>query len=172
MLKIQDIKALLGDQTDEDKDLPSHNSLVALLSLGRAKVGITLQQLLPQTEEHREAMLEIFFSNVDPMTRVIHKPTLYRRFPMLMRETQPIAFAVFYSAVNSLPAQAVEDRFGESRDELMSRFELGVEISLARENYLTTSSLETFQGFIIWLTCITREDDMGNFSLNAYEVQH
>jgi hypothetical protein len=142
--------------------VPSHSSLVALLSLGRAKLGITLQQLLPQTDEHRDALLDLFFSNVDPMTRIVHKPTLFRKFPTLMRETQPIAFAVFYSAINSLPTQTVEERFGESKDDLLARFELGVEISLARENYLTTSSLETFQGFLLWLTCITREDDMGN----------
>ncbi|KAF2263940.1 hypothetical protein CC78DRAFT_603201 [Lojkania enalia] len=159
--EISDIKALLGDKSEDDREVPAQNQLVHLLSLGRAKIGLTLQQLLPHSREMQDALLDIFFSNVDLMVRVTHKPTLLRKFPVLVHETQPLAFAIFYSAINSLPPQTVEEKFGESKDELLARFELGVEISLARENYLTTSSLEIFQGFVIWLTCITKEEDMG-----------
>jgi hypothetical protein len=62
----------------------------------------------------------------------------------------------------------VQSRFGESKEDLLDRFQLGVEISLARENYLTTSSLEIFQGFVLWLTCITKEEDMG---MTAIKIQ-
>jgi hypothetical protein len=55
----------------------------------------------------------------------------------------------------------VQGKFGESKEALLDKLQLGVEISLARENYLTSSSLEIFQGFVLWLTCITREEDMG-----------
>ncbi|KAF2181621.1 hypothetical protein K469DRAFT_588693 [Zopfia rhizophila CBS 207.26] len=163
--EIQDIKALLGDGsqrvlTDRDK-LPNPNSLISLLSLGRARIGITLKSLLPHTQEHCDTLLELFFCNVDPMIRVVHKPTLIRKFPIHIRETNPIAFAVFYSAINALPPSAVEVKFGEKKDCLLERFEQGIGVSLARENYLTTSSTEVLQGFIIWLTCITKEDDMG-----------
>lgn len=103
----------------------------------------------------------MYFANVDPLVRVTHKPTLVRKFPTYMQESHPIAFAVLYSAVNSLPHTIVENNFGENKDELLARLELGVEISLARANYLTTSSLEVLQAFVIWLTCITREEDMG-----------
>jgi hypothetical protein len=34
-------------------------------------------------------------------------------------------------------------------------------VSLARENYLTTSSLDVLQGLVLWLTCISKEDEMG-----------
>lgn len=60
-----------------------------------------------------------------------------------------------------MPATVIENKFGDNKEELLARFQLGVEVSLARENYLTSSSLEVFQAFIIWLTCITREEDMG-----------
>lgn len=170
--QIQDIKALLGDKTDEERKEVPQNSLVDLLSLGRAGAGSNLDQLLPDSQDQRDTLLDVYFANVDPMVRITHKPTVMRRYPMYMRETHPLAFAICFSAINSLPPNVVQSRFGDTKEELLDRFQLGVEISLARENYLTTSSLEIFQGFVLWLTCITKEEDMGNVSFqNAAYVR-
>ncbi|KAF2854182.1 hypothetical protein T440DRAFT_270244 [Plenodomus tracheiphilus IPT5] len=141
--EIQDIKALLGDQTDEERREVPQSSLVDLLSLGRARSQSSLVQLLPDSQEHRDTLLDVYFANVDPMVRITHKPTVLRKFLNYNQEAHPISFAIYFSAINSLPTK------------------LGVEITLARENYLTTSNLEIFQGFVLWLTCITREEDMG-----------
>lgn len=159
--EIQDIKALLGDKSDEERKEAPQSSLVDLLSLGRAGGGPNLEQLLPNTQEHRDTLLDVYFANVDPMVRITHKPTVLRKFSSYNREAHPIAFAIFFSAINSLPPKIVLNKFGDSKEVLLDRFQLGVEISLARENYLTTSSLEIFQGFVLWLTCITKEEDMG-----------
>jgi hypothetical protein len=95
------------------------------------------------------------------MVRITHRATVMRKFGSYNRETHPIAFAIYFSAINSLPPKVVHSKFQETKEALLDRFQLGVEISLARENYLTSSSLEIFQGFVLWLTCITREEDMG-----------
>lgn len=95
------------------------------------------------------------------MVRITHRPTLSRKFGHYIQEAHPIAWAVFYSVINSIPPPVCLEKFGERKDDLLARYELGVEISLARENYLTTSSLEVLQGFLLWLTCITKEDEMG-----------
>lgn len=152
---------MLGDKTDEERKEIPQGSLVDLLSLGRAGAGSNLDQLLPKTQEQRDTLLDVYFANVDPMVRITHKPTVMRKYSMYMRETHPLSFAICFSAINSLPSNVIQSRFGETKEELLNRFQLGVEISLARENYLTTSSLEVFQGFVLWLTCITREEDMG-----------
>ncbi|KAL6706734.1 hypothetical protein ACN47E_005276 [Coniothyrium glycines] len=159
--EIQDIKALLGVSTDEEKKDFPQNSLVDLLSLGRAGAGLSLDKLLPDSQEQRDTLLDVYFANVDPMIRITHRPTVIRKFASYNHEAHPIAFAIYFSAINSLPPMVVENRFGHSKESLLDRFQLGVEISLARENYLTTSSLEVFQGFVLWLTCITKEEDMG-----------
>ncbi|KAF3053359.1 hypothetical protein E8E11_011608 [Didymella keratinophila] len=137
--EIQDIKALLGDKTDEERKEVPQSSLVDLLSLGRAGAGSNLDQLLPDSQDQRDTLLDIYFANVDPMVRITHKPTVMRRYPIYMRETHPLAFAICFSAINSLPPNVVQSRFGDTKEELLDRFQLGVEISLARENYLTTS---------------------------------
>ncbi|RYN40806.1 hypothetical protein AA0112_g2745 [Alternaria arborescens] len=157
---IQDIKALLGDKTDEERKEVPQSSLVDLLSLGRAGAGSDLENLLPSTQEHRDTLLDVYFANVDPMVRITHRPTVLRKFSTYNNEAHPLAYAIYFSAINSLPPKVVHNKFGETKESLLDRFQLGVEISLARENYLTTSSLEIFQGFVLWLTCITREEDM------------
>ncbi|KAH5039225.1 hypothetical protein HBI75_067130 [Parastagonospora nodorum] len=159
--EIQDIKAILGEKSDAEKKEVPQNSLVDLLSLGRAGIGSSLPQLLPNNQEFRDTLLDVYFANVDPMVRVTHKGTVTRKFASYNSETRPIAFAIYFSAINSLPPQVVENKFRETKATLLDRFQLGVEISLSRENYLTSSSLEIFQGFVLWLTCITREEDMG-----------
>ena len=116
---------------------------------------------MPDTQEQRDALLDVYFTNFDPVIRITHKPTLLKKISTYCEELHPMSFAIFYSAINSLPAAVVESKFGESREELMAKFELGIEIGLARGNYLTSPSLEILQAFIIWLTCITREEDMG-----------
>ncbi|KAH7386643.1 hypothetical protein DE146DRAFT_680557 [Phaeosphaeria sp. MPI-PUGE-AT-0046c] len=159
--EIQDIKALLGDKSDEEKKEIPQSSLVDLLSLGRAGIGSNLDQLLPSNQAFRDTLLDVYFANVDPMVRITHKSTVMRKFGLYNKETHPISFAIYFSAINSLPPKVVHSKFGETKESLLDRFQLGVEISLARENYLTSSSLEIFQGFVLWLTCITREEDMG-----------
>jgi hypothetical protein len=159
--QIQDIKALLGDKSDEERKEMPQNSLVDLLSLGRAGIGSNLEQLLPNNQEFRDTLLDVYFANVDPMVRITHKGIVTRKFSAYNHETHPIAFAIYFSAINSLPPKVVQSKFQETKESLLDKFQLGVEISLARENYLTSSSLEIFQGFVLWLTCITREEDMG-----------
>lgn len=144
------------------------NSLVDLLSLGRAGMGSSLEQLLPHNLDFRDTLLDVYFANVDPMVRITHKSTVMRKFASYNRETHPIAFAIYFSAINSLPPKVVQGKFHETKEALLDRFQLGVEISLARENYLTSSSLEIFQGFVLWLTCITREEDMGKRDTTFY----
>ena len=122
---------------------------------------MSLGSLMPDTQDQRDALLDVYFANFDPVIRITHRPTLVKKFSTYCEDLHPMAFAIFYSAINSLPATVVESRFGDSREELMGKFELGIEIGLARGNYLTSPSLEILQAFIIWLTCITREEDMG-----------
>lgn len=131
------------------------------MGLGRSKIGVSLRRLLPDTQESSEALLEIFFSNVDPVMRVTHGPTLRKKLSTYYHDRHPLAFAIYFSAINSLPPAVVESRFGESKRDLIAKYVMGLEVGLSRANYLTSPSLEILQAFVIWLTCITRDDDIG-----------
>lgn len=163
--EIQDIKALLCDRPQEDAADKSRRSsphaFGSLFPIGRNNSDMNVKSFLPESNEQADALLEIFLSNVDPMTRIIHKPTLIRRFDNHVREANPLAFAIFYSAINSMSSSTVIGKFNAKKESLLEQFQQGLEMSLARDHFLTTSSLEVLQGFILWLTCITKEDDMG-----------
>ncbi|KAM5373979.1 hypothetical protein ACJA88_008141 [Fusarium oxysporum] len=130
-------------------------------------------------------LLDTFYAHVDPMTRIVHNPTLKRRLIQYIDYTygvnasssddgeflaahsgedihtfEPLALAVFYSVINSLSAEDVLLQFSVEKEALLSQFQHGVQISLGRENFLTTPSIEVLQAFVLLLTCQSREDDM------------
>ncbi|KAJ4353969.1 uncharacterized protein N0V89_005701 [Didymosphaeria variabile] len=84
--EIQDIKALLGDKTDENSDGPTQNNLIHAISLGRAKLGVSLEMLIPESQEQRDALLDIYFSNVDPVVRITHRPSLWLKADLESQE--------------------------------------------------------------------------------------
>lgn len=180
---------------------------------------------MPDTQEECFELFTTFIQNVDPVTRLVHKPSLGRRFAAFIRRWQnltpssasarssekyasgpatvfretlltmlsfddhwneeqlqnfePLAYAIFYSALNSLRADVVVTRFRKEKLALLRKYQQGLEFSLQQSDFLTTSSIEVLQAFIIYLVSLcgsssfrsstnirtqtvqAREDDMG-----------
>lgn len=150
---------------------------------------------MPNTPEECFELFGIFIQNVDPVSRLVHKPSLSRRFSYFIRRWanmspasgredrlvgskhqtrdsnsrhylsdawteeqihhfEPLAFAIFYSAINSLRPEAVTNRFRKDKQNLMMRYHQGLELSLQQVDFLTTSSLEVLQAFVLQLVCV------------------
>ncbi|KAK2616886.1 nrps5 single domain, non-ribosomal peptide synthase-like protein [Conoideocrella luteorostrata] len=183
--EIHDVKMLLGDQAAV---VPGGSPLSDQATPPFPFSSTTVDSLgtwAPRSVEDCFALLEIFHSNVDPMTRIVHKPSLRRRFNQYARHTydaevqspqddetgapihipaihtfEPMALAIFYSAINSLSAESVVTQFAAQKEALLAQFQKGVELGLGREDFLTTPSIEVLQAFVLLLTCQSREDDM------------
>ncbi|EAU31602.1 predicted protein [Aspergillus terreus NIH2624] len=182
--EIHDVKMLLGDQARGGVvDSPPPDQTTPPFPFS----GTTVESLAPwapRSAEECSALLEIFYSNVDPMTRLVHKPTLRRRFTQYVNQTygttvqspgeeaetsrsdhsirtfEPLALAVFYSAINSVSPEDVTAQFAAEKETLLAQYQRGVELGLGREGFLTTTSIEVLQAFVLLLTCQSREDDM------------
>ena len=129
------------------------------------------------------------------MTRIVHKPTLKQRLIQYIDYTygmnassseneeslvahsvedihpfEPLALAVFYSAINSLSAEEVVLQFSVEKEELLSQFQHGIQVGLGRENFLTTSSIEVLQAFVLLLVSVhtshLRACELANLSLD------
>ncbi|KAF4952563.1 hypothetical protein FGADI_6634 [Fusarium gaditjirri] len=183
--EIRDVKMLLGGPPG---DAPRE-------SLPTIRLDLPFPFSEPSTADFRTwaptsadaclTLLDTFYSHVDPMTRIVHKPTLKRRLIQYIDHTygvnasssddeeflaaqsgddihtfEPLALAVFYSAVNSLSAEEVLSQFSLEKEALLSQFQYGVQVGLGGENFLTTPSIEVLQAFVLFLTCQSREDDM------------
>ncbi|RMJ26842.1 Transcription factor [Aspergillus sp. HF37] len=184
--EIHDVKMLLGDQvraTPVGRPLSELPASPFPLYNG---TEVNLAPWLPRSAEDCFSLLEIFYSHVDPMIRLVHKPSLTRRLTQYVREAydlpvqeatdeddlsrpvpdttlqtfEPFAFAVFYSAINSLTPDFVFQRFAAEKETLLSQFQTAIELGLGRENFLTTPNIEVLQAFMLLLTCQSREDDM------------
>ncbi|KAF5564457.1 C6 transcription factor [Fusarium napiforme] len=183
--EIHDVKMLLGGQSDDTprESLPTVPSESPFPFSGPSTND--LRTWAPPSEDTCLILLETFSNNVDPMTRIVHKPTLKRRLIQYIDYTygmnpsssddgefltphsgkdihtfEPLALAVFYSAINSLSGEDVLLQFATEKEALLSQFQQGVQVGLGRENFLTTPSIEVLQAFVLLLTCQSREDDM------------
>ena len=171
--QIHDVKLLLSDVSENDRP---DNIPWGQVDFSFPFSGVSVETLspwLPFTPEHCFFLLDIYFLNVDPVSRLLHKPSLQRRFSeyvgiSYLSHTQeeprssptsdsslnifePLAFAIFYASVNSMASEAVLSKFGAEKRDLLARFQHGVELGLGREKFLTTSSIEVLQAFVLFL---------------------
>ncbi|KAF4501612.1 C6 transcription factor [Fusarium agapanthi] len=183
--EIRDVKMLLGGRSGDAsrESLPTVRSESDFPFTGPSTND--LRTWAPPSSDTCLILLDTFYSNVDPMTRIVHKPTLRRRLIQYIdytydlnasssdsgeflaaqsgediRTFEPLALAVFYSAINSLSDEDVLLQFSVEKEVLLSHFQHGVQVSLGRENFLATPSIEVLQAFILLLTCQSRENDM------------
>ncbi|GLB04723.1 hypothetical protein AtubIFM57258_010742 [Aspergillus tubingensis] len=144
----------------------------------------------PDTREDCYLLLNRFLANVDPIVRIIHRPSLSRRFdafvhfqyadsredtptgggsrnsgtipsPAKKDAFKPLAMSIFYAAVNSMKDADVLNMFGMSKVSLLKRYRTGTEVLLKRQKFMTSRIFEVLQAFVILLTAQYREDDMG-----------
>ncbi|KAI4950759.1 hypothetical protein J4E91_004644 [Alternaria rosae] len=104
---------------------------------------------------------EIFVSNVDPLTKVVHVPSLRpmiekaaKNLGFIPRTLEALMFAIYGSAIMSLSQEECEQRFAKSRDHLLSQYISATEAALSRARVMETSNLVVLQALVIHLITI------------------
>ncbi|OQE05142.1 hypothetical protein PENVUL_c027G01728 [Penicillium vulpinum] len=144
----------------------------------------------PDTQEDCYLLLNVFLANVDPIHRIVHRPSLARRFDAFVRTHyllendhhnhtmtgsdsnmdshrsnmdafEPLVMSIFYAAVNSMKDTEIATVFGAEKSYLLHRYRRGTEVFLKRQKFMTSRIFEVLQAFVIFLTAQYREDDMG-----------
>lgn len=179
---MQDVKDLLTDQSKQQHASylldPDATGLDVKSSLvfGSGMFSFNISRFLPESMQDCYRLLEYYFANVDPIMKLLHRPTFTRRYAQYLqrrmpgqcyatgsgtmddatlRAFEPLAFMVFYAAVNSLqPSETVSDFFTE-KEPLLQKYREGLELALERANFLTTSSIEVLQAFVMLLVSLT-----------------
>ncbi|KAJ9665022.1 hypothetical protein H2201_004887 [Coniosporium apollinis] len=78
-----------------------------------------------------------------------------------LKNFEPLAFMVFYAAVNSLQPSETVSEFRVEKDPLLQKYRQGLELALERADFLTTSSIEVLQAFMMLLTCDCKKESSG-----------
>lgn len=99
-----------------------------------------------------------YLDRVNPLTKIIHVPSLQPHLAEaashshnVPKNTEALLFSIFVMAVISLTPDECKELLGQSREEALERFSLGVRQSLRGMNFLKHHDLTTLQALIIYL---------------------
>ncbi|KAK7419938.1 hypothetical protein QQZ08_010641 [Neonectria magnoliae] len=111
--------------------------------------------------EHIQQLLQIFIDNVDPLTKVVHVPTLRlviqkaaSDLEAIPRSFKALMFAIYSAAVMSLNNDECKQRFCESRKTMLSRYIAATRAALSRARFMGTTSLVVLQALVLYLLSV------------------
>jgi hypothetical protein len=123
--------------------------------------GCSDQRVHVPNPSHLPMYWEIFCRNVDPLVKLIHKPSIEILLAQVKKSSiascSPASYALIvaicFAAVNSLLDQAVEEMFGEDQKSLSRSLGQAVEQALFKAKLSQTHDIVALQAFTILITC-------------------
>ncbi|DAA77947.1 TPA_exp: putative C6 transcription factor [Trichophyton benhamiae CBS 112371] len=117
----------------------------------------SLRALHPDTVQIFK-LWQIYIDNMDPVTKLCHKPTVQQQIldatsdlDNIPKDVEALMFGIYTCAVASLREDDCISRLGETREALLSRFHLGAKRALVRADFLTSSDLTVYRAFLLYL---------------------
>ncbi|KAI8633354.1 hypothetical protein F5Y19DRAFT_490533 [Xylariaceae sp. FL1651] len=114
----------------------------------------------PPPEDINE-LWQIFIENIDPLTKVIHAPSLRPAIEKAATDTgavprgfEALMFAIYSAAVMSLRDEECKQRLREPRKVLLSRYTSATKAALSRAKFMGTTSLVVLQALVIHLFAV------------------
>jgi hypothetical protein len=143
---------------------PQSPPSVALIGSPAAGLLLSAPDVLQHPSPERIRTLgTIYFSNVDFLFKVVHRPTtsqlLYslagsRSNHGLDAAEEALCFAMYFGAVSTLTPAACLARLGEEKAVLVPRYKACFEVALARADYLNSTRLEALQALVVYVCCL------------------
>ncbi|KAJ5555015.1 hypothetical protein N7461_003485 [Penicillium sp. DV-2018c] len=156
---------VLDDVSDSGTDdlAQDVNDEYTVLSSSATKYALT--ELHPDPI-HIFKLWQTFLENVNPLTKIIHAPTVQQKIleamgdlPKVSREVEVLMFAIYCIALVSMEAEDVEKSFGESKKTLLSKYKRGAQLGFKNAALLRTSSSTVLQAFMLYLLCMRSFSD-------------
>lgn len=138
-----------------NKDKPSPDTLFIFNDGGKKD----LHSLHP-TPLQIVMLSDIFFSRVDPLFKVLHRPTVEKFMSAAAdnldhittgKGQEALMFAIYFAAVTSLSQKECLEFFHQEREILSIHYKYGIEAALANADLLNSMDLVTLQAFVLYL---------------------
>lgn len=165
--EVEGIKQALDQPSDEEDEAEDEESPESAASRPRGPgpsgcfllASLDFQQAEPLAhpcETMRARLWAIYTRNVDPLMKILHRPTMAKELEALSRSVpHPAANALFFSiylaAVGSLSPEACMEQLGEGYNDVLFRYRTATERALAAADYLNSTDLKTIQAFAIYI---------------------
>lgn len=167
------MRDILDDPTDEEGDYPSPDSGSASSASANSQgflfnFSSTVHSLRNFHPPARQIPMywRIFKENVDPVFRILHRPTTekliseaVRNLDHLSKTTEATMFSIYFAVVTSTSPDDCVTLLGFDKDAGLKKYRFAFEQSLARANFLSTQEADLLQCLTLFLTCARRSDD-------------
>lgn len=129
--------------------------------------SLSTERELFNSFRERQQLLHIFFTQVDPILRILHRPSLqahllggkcYLNYAPWHPAPAALTSAVFYAASCALSPEICLACFGMDKASLISKHQSNTNYALQRADYLLTNDLTVLQAFVISLVSRDHED--------------
>jgi len=139
--------------------MPSHGSLSNIMFAGHNP----LARLHMDISQHQRAtLLERFISNVDPLVKIFHVPTL-RRFiqsdvspgnnTFKRKQKDAVLATILFAAVTSMTDEDCQNQLKLTRAQALPRHKAAVEAALVEADFLGHHDFTTLQALVLFLVC-------------------
>lgn len=142
------------DEPSSDYMTPDDNSD---LIMGGDSPETNVDDLQPDPG-HIFRLWQIYLDRVNPLTKIIHVPTLQPYFveatsgtQRLPKNVEALLFSIYTLATVALSPEECQEMLGYSREKALHRFSTGVRLSLIRIGFLKSHDLFTLQALVIYL---------------------
>lgn len=111
--------------------------------------------------DHIHELWQIFVDNVDPLTKVVHVPTLQSQVKraaadlgILPKGFEALLFAIYSMAILSLRNEECQKTFGEPRKILLSRYISATKAALSQAKFMGTTNIIVLQALVLHILSV------------------
>ena len=174
--EIGGLKDVLNGSSDQEDDAEGEHTPVSSLSspgpqqlqqANDSRFIISPTSLLESpgdpTPHQLYNLCDIYLSNVDPVFKILHAPSLRRYLQEGAadldcspgaRGLEALKYAVYYAATVSMTEGECRLRIGGDKAVLMAKYRAGTELALAKADLLNTVEMSTLQAMTIYLVVL------------------
>ncbi|KAL8783255.1 MAG: hypothetical protein Q9213_004767 [Squamulea squamosa] len=148
----------LDDSSTDASDLDTPDDGFDLVLSSQSGTNTSFRH--PQPERIQQ-LWRVYVENIDPLTKVVHVPTLQpaihkaaSNFGTIPRGFEALLFAIYSAAVMSMKHGECNEKFGEPRETLLSRYISATKAALSRARFMSTASLVVLQALVILIHAV------------------
>ncbi|KAI9808350.1 MAG: hypothetical protein M1827_007499 [Pycnora praestabilis] len=148
----------LEDSSNDASDPEASDDDLGFVLSGQPKSNTGSRHPPP---ERIHQLWQIFIENVDPLTKVVHVPTLRpaiqkaaSNIGVIPRSFEALMFAIYSAAVMSLKDDECKQRLCEPRKTLLLRYISATKAALSRAKFMGTISLVVLQALVLHLLSV------------------
>ncbi|KAJ5852712.1 uncharacterized protein N7529_012097 [Penicillium soppii] len=162
---------------NHDENSPDEGTLTSLLgalaahTISGAVIG-SMQSLtdLHPTYEEAAKLWQVYTTNVDPLCKILHVPTVAKMFDAVSehpaaasKNDECLMFVIYYFAVFSMSDADCSREFNHSRAQLLSRYQTTVIQALVNASWLKTTAMPILQAYTLFLIALRTQIDSHTF---------